>query len=115
MRSHPLARILLLAAVVLAAACSGGSNDVAGPENTVQVVMNGSGTGRVVSGGNFIDCPSTCGPSDWTPGVTVELVATPDVDSKFVQWSGACSGSDPNACSFVVSGHMLVTATFDKL
>ena len=114
-RSHPSFAILLLTVVALAAGCPGaGGDDLAGPENTVQVIMDGTGSGRVTGGGS-IDCPSNCGPLDWSPGLTVNLTAMPDVDSVFVKWSGDCTGVDPNACTFVVNGHMKVTATFNKL
>ena len=115
MRTHPSIRILILAVVALAAGCPQGGNDVAGPENTVQVIMAGTGTGRVTEGGGYIDCPSNCGPVDWSPGLTVFLTAMPDVDSVFVKWEGDCTGTDPQTCSFVVNGHMKVTATFNKI
>ena len=115
-RSHPSFAILLFTVIALAAGCpGGGSNDVAGPENTVQVFMVGTGTGRVTDGGGSIDCPSNCGPLDWSPGLTVNMTAMPDVDSVFVSWTGDCAGADPNVCTFVVNGHMKVTATFNKI
>ncbi len=115
MRSHHSFAILLLAAVALVSGCSGGGDDVAGPDYTVRVIMAGAGAGRVYSDGNWVDCPSNCGPLDWTGGATVNLVAEPELDSVFVSWTGACTGVDPQVCTFVVTGHMEVTATFNKL
>ena len=116
MRRHPSHLVLLLAVTALVSACSGmgGSNDVAGPENTVKVLFDGTGTGQVSINSGYLICTAACGPYDWSPGLQVNMVATADIDSTFVKWSGNCTGSDPSACSFVVNGHMVVTATFNK-
>jgi hypothetical protein len=104
-----LARFLLLAAGAAALACGGGGGDVAGPDNTVEVVVVGDG--RVTcSTSASLDCPPSCGPLDWSPGATVTLAAVPGTNRTFVGWSGACAGT--SACQFVVNGHMKVTATF---
>jgi hypothetical protein len=115
MKSRFLVATAILAAIALLPACSSGSNDVAGPENTVEVLLAGTGTGHVVDGGAYINCPGTCGPSDWSPGLTVYMTATADSGSVFVSWSGDCTGTDPAVCSFVVNGHMSVTATFNTI
>jgi len=91
--------------------CGGAKNDVAGPENTIEITLAGSGTGVVTSDPAWITCPANCGPMDWTPGARVTLLATPDAGSTFAGWSGDCSGS--GSCILVVSGHMRVTATFN--
>ncbi len=116
MRSHPSIAILLITFVALVSACSGsGGDDVAGPENTVVLLFSGNGTGSVSINGGYQVCTANCGPYDWSPGLQVDMVATADSGSTFVKWSGHCTGADPNACSFVVNGHMTVTVTFDKL
>lgn len=114
MRHRVSVTVLAVLATTLLAACSGGgSNDIAGPENTVEIILAGSQAGRVVDGGNYIDCPSvTCGPLDWSPGLLVQLTATADSGSSFVSWSGDCTTTNGNVCEFVVNGHMVVTATF---
>lgn len=91
---------------------SGGGDDVAGPEYTVQVVLAGTGHGRVYTTYGGIDCPGACGPLDWTGGQSVPFVASPDSASTFVGWSGAATGTD-TTCTIVVTGHMVLTATFD--
>ncbi len=113
MRVHPAIAVLLVSVLALAASCSGGSNDVAGPENTVKLLFAGTGTGRVSINGGYIDCTGSCGPYDWSPGLQVTMVATADADSHFVGWAGDCTGADPSVCSFVIEGHMVVTVTFD--
>ncbi|MBZ5637506.1 MAG: hypothetical protein LAO51_01980 [Acidobacteriia bacterium] len=110
-RGHRLALIGVL--LLVAVACSGGgSNDVAGPENTVAVIVHGSGQVTCNESAQLV-CPGTCGPMDWTPGMTVHLTATPDNGATFGGWTGSCTGADPNDCAFVVNGHMVVTATFN--
>jgi hypothetical protein len=100
--------ILLLAA----ASCGGSSSgDVAGPENTVAVVVNGNGKVTCNESAQLV-CPGDCGPMDWSAGVQVHLTATPNTGSSFGSWTGACTGTDPSDCVFVVTGHMVVTATF---
>ena len=115
-RFSVLARLLVLVILVLVAgACGGkGGNDVAGPENTLKVVLAGTGQGRVICPYGGIDCPTACGPLDWTPGATAPLIARVDTaTSVFAGWSGSgCSGTD-TTCSVVIAGHMVVTATFN--
>jgi len=113
MSRHPSIAVLLLTVVALATGCPGaGGNDVAGPENTVKLLMAGTGTGHVSINGGYLDCTASCGPYDWSPGMTVDLVATADSGSTFVSWSGDCATINGSTCSFVVNGHMVVTATF---
>jgi uncharacterized repeat protein (TIGR02543 family) len=104
--------LLVLLALVAGACASKGGNDVTGPEYTVKVVLAGTGHGRVWCPYGGIDCPTACGPLDWTPGATAPFVARPDSASTFAGWSGAASGSD-TTCSVVVTGHMVLTATFN--
>ncbi len=114
-RNTLLYRLLLLALLLLVAgACSKKSDSLAGPENTVKVVLAGTGAGHVRCTYGTIDCPTACGPYDWSPGATVPLVAEEDTaTSVFAGWSGSgCSGSS-DTCYVVVAGHMVVTATFN--
>lgn len=107
--ARPLLAVVLL---FLAGSCSGKSDDVAGPENTIQVVIAGTGSGTVVSDPASIDCPTVCGPIDWTPGAPVRLIATPAGGSTFGGWSGDAGGSN-DTCEVMVDGHKVVTATFN--
>jgi uncharacterized repeat protein (TIGR02543 family) len=109
----PLRLMFLVLLLVTAYSCgSKGGNDVAGPEYTVKVVLAGTGSGVVTSLPSAITCPGTCGPLDWTPGATVWVIAAPATGSTFAGWSGSCSGT-ADTCQFVVTGHMVVTATFN--
>ena len=94
--------------------CGGGGGDVAGPPNTIEVVLEGTGSGTVTSGELAIQCPDTCGPVDWIAGGTMSLTAAPAADSVFIGWSGGgCSGT--GTCDLVCYGHVTVTATFDLI
>jgi len=66
------------------------------------------GTGRVT--GTGIDCGADCSQS-FVTGTTVTLTATPDRNSRFVGWSGACSHS-ARTCTVVMSEGREVTARF---
>ena len=104
-RFSVLARLLVLVILVLVAgACGGkGGNDVAGPENTLKVVLAGTGHGRVLCPWGTIDCPTACGPFDWTPGAMPPLVAVPDAaTSVFVGWagSGGCTHFARSICTW---------------
>jgi uncharacterized repeat protein (TIGR02543 family) len=107
-------RLLVLVLLALVAGTCGGkgSKEVTGPEYTVEVVLAGAGHGRVWCPYGGIDCPTACGPLDWTPGATAPFVASADSVSTFGGWSGAASGSD-TTCNVVVTGHMVLTATFN--
>jgi hypothetical protein len=113
-------RFVRLAVVFAAAALSscggGGSNDIAPPEHTVAVVMAGNGTGTVVDDLGGIQCPGNCGPNTYTPNEHVLLTATPDQGSSFGGWSGDCTPTvgHPLWCEMLVTGHMVVTATFNS-
>ncbi len=108
-----LALFALVLVAFLCGTCGKSGNDVAGPENTLKVTLAGTGQGRVMSPYGTIDCPSACGPYDWTPGVTVPLVAVPDAaTSVFAGWSGAGTGTE-DTCWVTVAGHVVVTATFN--
>lgn len=105
--------VVLVVLAALFGGCGGkGGNDVTGPEYTVQVVLAGTGHGRVWSPYGGIDCPGTCGPVDWTGGGSAPFIARPDSLSRFVAWSGAATGTD-TTCNILVTGHMVLTATFD--
>ncbi|HJK98766.1 MAG TPA: hypothetical protein RMF84_16215, partial [Polyangiaceae bacterium LLY-WYZ-14_1] len=66
------------------------------------------GTGRVT--GTGIDCGADCSQS-FVKGTTVTLTATPDRNSRFMGWSGACSHS-ARTCTVVMSEAREVTARF---
>ena len=69
----------------------------------------GAGRGAVVSTVDGINCPPTCNAS-WLYGTSVTLNAKVGTGSRFVGWSGACSGTGP--CVLAVTANRAVTATF---
>jgi hypothetical protein len=77
---------------------------------TLTVVRGGSGTGTIVSTPQGIDCGSTCTGGFWQND-SVTLEATPEWDSAFAGWSGACSGTSPQ-CILEIPGDVEVRATF---
>ena len=78
---------------------------------TLTVAKAGNGSGTIHSGSGF-DCSATCA-ATFSNGTTVSLIATPSETSVFAGWSGACTGTDPNACSVIMNSNESVTATFD--
>jgi peptidoglycan hydrolase-like protein with peptidoglycan-binding domain len=78
---------------------------------SISLSKDGSGTGTVTGGS--INCGQTCSMSDIAQGTSITLSASPNSDSNFTSWSGACSGSQ-STCSITVDGNKNVTASFDK-
>ena len=88
----------------------GGQNQQTTP---LTVSVGGHGGGTVTSNPAGI---STTGGSQTTvfnTGATVTLYATPDANSIFAGWGGACSGTDPCVVSMLSAS--LVTASFDQV
>ncbi|MBZ5536572.1 MAG: SBBP repeat-containing protein [Acidobacteriia bacterium] len=69
---------------------------------TLTMAKVGSGNGTVIA--------NPPGPS-YAPGTIVALTATPDANSTFAGWSGACSGSV--SCTVTMNQNQSVTATFN--
>lgn len=75
----------------------------------LSISFAGSGNGSV-NGGYSCLSPGVC---SFTPMVpTVTLVPTPDADSIFAGWSGACTASS-GSCEVVMDGNRHATATFN--
>ena len=73
------------------------------PPHSLNISKKGSGKGMVKStpeGATFYD------------NTVVTLTATPEGDSIFIGWSGACVGEDPQ-CTITMSSDLSLTATFD--
>ena len=75
---------------------------------TVEVALTGSGAGMVMSSLGIV-CPGMCKRA-LPYNSTVELVAGATGSSVFTGWGGACSGA--GACSFTVTGDVVVMADF---
>jgi len=103
-----------LTAVNTAGLESGYSNEVdystANPaQATLAVSKQGSGTGTV--SGTGISCGSDCS-EILTPGAVATLTVSPDSNSVFGGWAGACTGTN-TTCTATVNGNTSVTATFN--
>lgn len=72
----------------------------------LKVLKTGLGSGTV--SGASVNCGTTCD-ATYSSAVTVSLTAMADADSRFVGWSGACSGT---TCSVVMGADRFVRAEF---
>jgi YVTN family beta-propeller protein len=77
--------------------------------NTLTVTKGGTGSGTVTSGDGMIACGATCS-AGYAAGAVVTLTATPDANSTFTRWGGACSGA--GACQVTMSAAESVSAIF---
>jgi hypothetical protein len=79
----------------------------------LSVTLSGSGSGSVTSSPAGINCPAACSANFRKVGTMVTLTATPASGSRFVGWSGACSGA--GTCVVTMSQAESVTATFTQV
>ena len=75
----------------------------------LDVARAGRGGGVIASAPEGIACGSACS-AVFDGGASVTLSATPDADSVFGGWSGACAGAGP--CTVTMDAARAVTATF---
>lgn len=75
------------------------------------VSKSGSGSGAVTSSPAGINCGSTCA-ATYADGTIVTLTASPDANSTFTGWAGACSGT--GACNVTMDDAKNVTAFFTR-
>lgn len=83
--------------------------------HTLTVTFTGDGSGSISSNPAGVNCSSsggTCSIGQISPGAVYTLAAAPTGNSLFAGWSGACTGTDPNACSVTMSANKSVTAKF---
>ncbi|HET6998197.1 MAG TPA: substrate-binding domain-containing protein [Solirubrobacterales bacterium] len=78
-------------------------------ERPLTVTKAGTGTGTVKSSPSGIKCGITC-KAEFDKGREVELKQVADAGSKFLEWTGACSGS--GSCKVTMSAAREVTAVF---
>jgi YVTN family beta-propeller protein len=94
---------------------SAASNSVAplGPARNINIAMNGTGTGNVISTPAGINCPGTC-LSSFPEGTTVSFTATATGTSIFSGWVGpVCQGGNATTtCTFTVTVNRAVGAIF---
>jgi len=75
----------------------------------VAITRAGTGTGRVTSSSNAIDCGTTC--TALASGGSMQLAATADAGSVFDHWEGDCSGTQ-SAFSLTIDTPKSCTAVF---
>ena len=79
---------------------------------TFTLSVSKSNLGTVTSTPSGIDCGSSC-TVKLVPGNALTLSATPPPGKTFVNWSGACVGTDP-ICSITMNADTKVQANFSK-
>lgn len=78
----------------------------------LDVQLQGQGSGTVTSNPGGIDCGADCS-EPFGPGTGVTLTATPDADSDFGGWGGACAGAGTAlTCDVTMDAAQTVQATF---
>jgi hypothetical protein len=77
----------------------------------LSVTKSGNGKGTVQSQPAGISCGSSCS-ALFVGGTTVQLTATPSGNSRFMGWSGACSGT--GTCTVTMNGPTSVSAQFQR-
>ena len=80
-----------------------------GTEKTLTVTKTGNGVGTVTSNPAGINCGASCS-ALFANNAVVALTASPDADSVFTGWSGACTST--GACSVTMSASKSVSAAF---
>jgi hypothetical protein len=79
---------------------------------SLTITKSGSGTGTVASSPAGINCGTDCSET-YDIDTLVFLTATPNSDSEFSGWSGACSGG-ADTCSVTMDAAKTVTANFTR-
>jgi uncharacterized repeat protein (TIGR02543 family) len=74
-------------------------------QRDLEVYIDGSGSGSIT--------PDLVGTNSYDYGETVSITATPATGSLFTEWTGACTGTDPNDCSITMDSDKTVTANFE--
>jgi hypothetical protein len=93
----------LLALTIVVASCTE-------LKKTLSVSVFGNGSGIVTSNPTGINCISNPCSSEFREQTNVRLTATPDDDSTFEGWNGACTGTGP--CSVDMTTNLSIEARF---
>jgi len=80
---------------------------------TLTILKSGDNAGTVTSDIGGIDCGANC-TAAYAPGTMVTLTATPDANSTFTGWSGACTGTD-KTCTVTMDADKIINAIFGKM
>ena len=88
------------------------SSSACSMSDNIKYILNvaKTGTGKGDVKGTDIYCGSLCS-AKYAPGKIVSLAAYSAVGSKFIGWSGACSGTSQN-CNLTMNNNKFVTAQF---
>ena len=78
------------------------------PNETLSVTV--AGNGSVASSPPGLTCSAGTCSASFAAGTQVTLTATPDANSAFMGWSGACTGA--GTCTITLAANQQVTATF---
>lgn len=78
---------------------------------TLQVALQGDGT--VVSSPEGVNCPTAC-TALFLEGQEIKLTANPAEGASFVEWLGACEGSEPVCTLEMPANDASVTARFSQ-
>jgi hypothetical protein len=93
----------LLALTIIIASCTE-------LKKSLSVSVFGSGSGIVTSNPTGINCISNPCSSEFSDRINVRLTATPNDNSTFEGWNGACTGTGP--CSVDMTTNLSVQARF---
>src|ERR1700693_6633309 len=87
------------------------------PAVPLSVTVAGAGAvgGTVTSTPPGISCTGSTCMTNFATGSTVNLTASVASGATFMNWSGACTGTDPNTCAVTMSAAQSVTANFSLL
>ena len=81
-------------------------------ERTLEVAIEGAGSGTVTSNPSAISCSSGICATNYNLGTLVSLTATPSGASTFGSWSG-CTSSAGTTCGVNMDNSKRITATFN--
>ena len=110
LRVHLLVVLSLLFSCVSLVCCGGNGDGNGGQTNSLSIIIEGTGSGRVSSVPAGIYCESDCN-EDYTSNAAVELSAQPYTGSVFTGWNGGgCSGTE--TCNLTMTNDTTVTANF---
>ncbi len=98
--------------VTMSAAKSVSAQFDAIPQSTLTVEGTGTGEGSIASSPSGIDCGATCS-AEFDQGTAVTLSAAPASGSRFIGWSGDCSGTA--ACEVTLNSNSSVAAAFEVI
>lgn len=87
--------------------------DCGGPLVPVTINRTGNGGGSVSSAPAAVDCGAQCS-ANIPQGASITFTETADNTSRFLGWSGACTGNGPT-CSTTINAASQVTANFAQL